>query len=339
MDFDLRLLMHARTLEEEGSFARASTILHLTQPALSRSIQELERRTGMALFERGKGRIEPTDAGRLFLSHARELLNKAESLQKEVAQLRGSGSGRLVVGAGPYPTSMFMGTSISAFLRRNPRVAVRLVTGDWTSLVAALRRRDVDLIVAGRADPSDSGDLAMHPLMHRQAHFFVRPGHPLLARKELSLKLVLAHPIVSAARLPARLARYLLASLQDVNDAQGRMMPDVRCESVDLVRQIALATDHVMLATIAANQKSLESGELAVLPLADPLIGADFAVIHLEGKSLPPIATGFIDDVIEADRASAEAERKLSARLFRPAKGRARRPALDDREAPRAGAT
>jgi len=299
MDFDLRLLMHARTLAEEGSFARAAQILHLTQPALSRSIQELERRTGMALFERGKGRVEPTDAGRLFLSHARELLNRAESLQKEVAQLRGSGTGRLVVGAGPYPMAMFMGTSIGAFLRRNPRVGVRLVGGDWTTLVAALRRRDLDLVVAGRADPSDSADLAIHPLTHRQAHFFVRPGHPLLAHKELSLKIVLAHPIVSAARLPARLARYLLASLQDVHGAQGRMMPDVLCESVELARQIARATDHVLLATIAANEKSLESGELALLPLTDPLIGADFAVIHLEGKSLPPVAKGFIDDVIE----------------------------------------
>ncbi len=74
MDFDLRLLRHARALAEEGSFGRAARALHLTQPALSRSIQELERRTGIQLFDRNKGGVEPTDLGRVFLVHARELL-------------------------------------------------------------------------------------------------------------------------------------------------------------------------------------------------------------------------------------------------------------------------
>jgi len=71
MDFDLRLLRHARALAEEGSFARAARTLHLTQPALSRSIQELERRTGIRLFDRNKGRVDLTALGEVFLAHAR----------------------------------------------------------------------------------------------------------------------------------------------------------------------------------------------------------------------------------------------------------------------------
>ena len=84
MDFDLRLLRHARALGEERNFARAARTLRLTQPALSRSIQDLERRTGIKLFDRNKGRVEPTDLGRIFLAHARELMGRAEALDREV---------------------------------------------------------------------------------------------------------------------------------------------------------------------------------------------------------------------------------------------------------------
>ena len=64
MDFDLRSLGHAQALAEHASFARAAKVLHITQPALSRSIQELERRVGVRLFDRARRGVEPTEAGR-----------------------------------------------------------------------------------------------------------------------------------------------------------------------------------------------------------------------------------------------------------------------------------
>ncbi len=124
MDFDLRLLRHARALAEEGSYARAARSLHLTQPALTRSIQELERRTGLKLFDRDSKRVGPTDLGRLFLAHARELLGRAEALDREVATMRGAGTGSLVVGSGtmPHPLMHVRKPSRQAFKpARTPR--------------------------------------------------------------------------------------------------------------------------------------------------------------------------------------------------------------------------
>jgi DNA-binding transcriptional LysR family regulator len=146
MDFDLRLLRHARALAEEGSFSRAARAQHLTQPALTRSIQELERRTGIKLFDRSKGRVVPTDLGSVFLAQARELLGHAEALDREVATLRGSGTGNLVLGSGTFPTAIFVADAVAAFLRENPasRCASSTLTGcagrsaappglDWSS--------------------------------------------------------------------------------------------------------------------------------------------------------------------------------------------------------------
>src|SRR5512139_3428735 len=177
MDFDLRQLRHARALAEQGSFARASRTLHLTQPALSRSIQELERRTGIKLFDRAQGRVEPTDLGRVFLAQARDLLGHAEALDREVATLRGTGTGRLVVGSGTFPTAIFMADALAAFLGRNPGVAVRVVNENWVGLVAGLRRREFDLVVAAPPAPDEATDLETINLSQRQGRFLVRPGH------------------------------------------------------------------------------------------------------------------------------------------------------------------
>lgn len=310
MDFDLRLLRHARALAEEGSFARAARALHLTQPALSRSIQELERRTGLKLFDRGGNRVEPTDLGRVFLAHARELLGRAEALDREVGALRGAGTGSLVVGSGTLPTVMFMAQAVSAFLRRNPRVGIRLVNDNWTALVAALRRRELDFVVAAPPPPGEATGLAVRELSLWQGRFLVRPGHPLLSRPTVALADVAAFPLICTGRLTPAITGRLVEARADRDP--GRPVPDVGCESAEMMRHIACTTDHVLLSAAAANAMAIATGELAVLPFTDPLVATAFAIIRLEGRTLPPIAEELVRHVIAADRAAAETERRLS---------------------------
>jgi DNA-binding transcriptional LysR family regulator len=313
MDFDLRLLRHARALAEERSFARAARILRLTQPALSRSIQDLERRTGIQLFDRNKGRVEPTDLGRIFLAHARELLGRAEALDREVAALRGSGTGRLVIGSGTFPSSLFVATAASSFLRTNPHVCIRVVNDNWAGLVTALRHREVDFIVAAVPADDEAADFVTRPLSLRQGRFLVRPGHPLLSKRLLSLGEVVAYPIVSTSRLTVSISDRLL-EMRKEHDAK-RPLVDVACESTDMMRLIAATTDHVLLAPLGAFVDTIERGELVALPVTDPRIGATFAVMHLRARTLPPTADEFIASVVAADRSSAKLERALASRL------------------------
>lgn len=313
MDFDLRLLRHARALAEEGNFARAARTLHLTQPALSRSIQELERRTGLSLFDRNKGRVELTELGNVFLAHARELLGRAEALDRDVALLRGTGTGRLVVGSGTFPTVMFMPEALSTFLRRNPGVGVRLVNDNWAVLVAGLRRRDLDFVVAAPPSPAESSGIDVRPLSLRQGYFLVRPGHPLLARQRPGLVDVVACPIICAGRLTAAITDCLLGARQAADT--GRPIPDVACESHEMMREIAKATDHVLLSSLAANARALAAGELVVLPLVEPGLGVAFSILRLTARTLAPIADELIQLIVAADANSRAMEEQLAARL------------------------
>lgn len=318
MDFDLRLLRHARTLAEEGSFARASRALHLTQPALTRSIQELERRTGVKLFDRAQGGVLPTDVGRIFLAHAREVLGHADALDRQVATLRGAGTGRLVVGSGTFPTAMFMGAAAAPFLCRNPSVGIRFVNDNWIALVAALRRRELDFVVAAAPSASEAAELDVQPLARRQAYFLARPGHPLAAGAAPSLGDIARHPVVSTGRFPAELTMIMLAARGAREPS--RPFPDVACESHEMMRLIALGTDHVLLSSPTAHVAALERGELVVLPFVEPRICAQFAVLRLQARTLPSIAEELIRDVVAADQASVEAERGLVSRFVTPAR-------------------
>ncbi len=314
MDFDLRLLRHARALAEEGSFARAARALHLTQPALSRSIQELERRTGIVLFDRTRGRVEPTDLGRVFLAHARELLGRAEALDREVATLRGTGTGSLVLGSGTFPTAMFMAQAVAAFLRRNPAVGIRLVNDNWVALVASLRRRELDFVVAAPPAAEESAGLATRLLSPRQGYFLVRPGHPLLAMRGIALSDLMRYPIICTSRLSTAIAERLRAA-RDGRDT-ARPVPDVACESTEMMRQIAASTDHVLLSALSANAKAIAAGELALVPFVDPEVSVAFAILRLDGRTLPPIADELVREVIAADRSTLATERALAARLL-----------------------
>jgi DNA-binding transcriptional LysR family regulator len=314
MDFDLRLLRHARALGEERSFARAARTLRLTQPALSRSIQDLERRTGIKLFDRSKSRVEPTDLGRVFLAHARELLGRAEALDREVAALRGSGTGSLIVGSGTFPTILFVATATSNFLRTNPNVSIRVVNDNWAELVTSLRRREVDFIVAAMPADDEAADVVTRPLTSRQGRFLVRPGHQLLSKRQLSLEDVVAYPIISTSRLTSSIVDRLLAARKN-HDAK-RPLVDVSCESTEMMRLIATATDHVLLSPLGVFVDTVERGELVALPVIDPRISATFAVIRLVARTLPAITEEFIASVVAADRASANMERALALRLI-----------------------
>jgi DNA-binding transcriptional LysR family regulator len=329
MDFDLRLLRHARALAEEGSFARAARSQHLTQPALTRSIQELERRTGIKLFDRNKGRVEPTDLGGVFLAHARDLLGRAEALDREVATLRGSGTGRLVVGSGTFPTASFMAEGVAAFLRENPEIGVRVVNDNWAALVAALRRRELDFVVAAPLPPEEGTDLAVQPLSFRQGRFLVRPGHPLVGRGDPSLADIVAWPLICTGRLSAPITDRVLRARSGARARQP--LPDVACESHEMMRHVARTTDHVLLSMLSANTAAVAAGELVALPLVDPAIGVTFSILRLESRTLPPIADALARSIVTADRATLEVERTLAAtppaRAARSAPGRQRRAA------------
>lgn len=105
---ETRLLHQVVILAETRGYAKAAKMLHLSQPALSRSIQQLESRIGQRLFDRSRQQIQLTEAGLLFVNRARGLLARGDDLEREVRLLNESRGGQLNMGAGPYPAELIL---------------------------------------------------------------------------------------------------------------------------------------------------------------------------------------------------------------------------------------
>jgi len=142
-DLEIRELRQILAITTEGSFASAARSLHISQPALSRSIQEVERKVGFRLFERGRAGAEPTDAGRMAIRHAETVLAAASDMQRELALIRGMGAGELRIGAGLFPSELFLGRALADLADPGADVRLRIINDTAPELLKRLRKREI----------------------------------------------------------------------------------------------------------------------------------------------------------------------------------------------------
>jgi DNA-binding transcriptional LysR family regulator len=327
MDVDLRLLRHARALAIERSFARAARAVGLTQPALSRSIQELERRAGTRLFVRDRRGVEPTDAGNVFLEAAAEVVARADDLGRQMTLLRGLDVGTLVVGSGPYPAGMFVGEATARTIRAHEGLRVRILVDQYPALAQALRRRECDLVVAERvAQPLDE-EVETHDLCRHQGYFVVRAGHPLLSIARPELQEILAYPVAATGRLPPRLMKPLVSALpRRIREEFGsKPFPRVECSSLSVLKTVVAETDAVGLFTLTSVLREVTDGHLSVVDRVEPWLQTNFGVVWPRRRALSPSARTFIEQMAELDAGQLAAEDRLAATVLGTRRTRARR--------------
>lgn len=325
MDIELRLLRHATALASEGSFAKAARSLHLSQPALSRSIQELERRAGSKLFERGREGALPTEVGRVFLRHAADVLSAAGDMSREMNMVKGLDVGELIVGVGTFPSELFMGEALAKLVKPGSSARIRLVHDQAPGILTRLRRREIDVGVADPGWLGDSADIKTIALSPHQGCAIVRSGHPLLSCRKVDLQDIASYPLITTAAAPSRLAalsQHGGRTGKTDGNLLSRWMPTIAVESVHMMKRIVAESDGVTLLSLHLVRHELARGELAVLPLPLPWLKVNFSVMHLVHRTLSPLGEAFVRALVEADRALWEREDALTRQAYGGAEGR-----------------
>src|SRR5215468_9270379 len=123
---ELRHLRYFVAAAEAQNVSRAALKLHVSQPALSRQIHDLEEELGFALFERSAKSVRLTEAGKTFLTEARAVLKRAEEAANTARTVATAGCAELHVGYAPSPTARIMPPALRAFQAQYPKVRVRL---------------------------------------------------------------------------------------------------------------------------------------------------------------------------------------------------------------------
>src|SRR5215510_1405475 len=144
---DLHVLM---TVAESGSMGKAALILNISQPAISRSIAELENALGVRLFDRHRQGIEPTEYGRALLNCGVAVFDDLRQGVKSIEYLADPTAGEVRIGCNPFLAANFVPAVIDRLSRRFPRIMIHLVTATTQALHRELRERNVDLVITRR---------------------------------------------------------------------------------------------------------------------------------------------------------------------------------------------
>jgi len=319
MDVDLRLLRYALALAEQGNFARAAAAVHISQPAFSRGISQLEQRAGTLLFERGRHGARPTDAGRLFLAQAREVASRAADLGREMDLLRGLDTGELSIGAGVYSGPMMVSRAVARLVRQHPALRLRVINDIWLNLADAVRQRAVDVAVIDVRALQDAGDLHFAPLLRHQVYLVVRSGHPLLRQPgEINFGDVVRFPFAGGSRVPAPMLKQMLEEKSRTGEpvVEVKSLPSIACDSLAILKTIVRGSDAVALLPLNVVMADVRAGKLAVLPIIRPWLQSAFAIVRLAHRSLSRLGEKFVALLMEEDRKLLQYEQSAAEELF-----------------------
>ncbi len=286
---NIRHLKHFLALVEFGSYARASEAIHLSQPALSRSIQQLEQELGVHLFERGRSGAQLSVFGKVALPHVRGVIAADEALRQSIESVGGLESGDLTIGAGPYPALGLIDKVSAKFIDRYPGIHLRISNSNWQVLHKALLAQELEFFVADvkelLADPS----LHIEELPRQSGTVFCRAQHPLTEKPRIEWQDLLQYPLA----LP-KLPQYMESYLQMISMPFGGIKRRVECDNFAFLISVIADSDALGLAPEAILADMTSASLLTSLSVAGmESLSTGYGIVQLKGRRLSPAAEAY----------------------------------------------
>lgn len=167
------------SVARHGSIRAASRAMALSQPALTKSIKELEESLGARLFVRRRQGVTLTDCGEAFFKRASLILEELRVAQEDIAQRLGATSGRVNIGVGASIARTIMPEVIDRFHREFPNMKVRIAEGQLVSMIPELRQGELDFTVNTYYQGPFDNELLYEKLMDKEYRVVARRGHPM----------------------------------------------------------------------------------------------------------------------------------------------------------------
>jgi DNA-binding transcriptional LysR family regulator len=274
-------LRHFLELANTGSFSKSALKLHVSQPALSRSIKTIEDEFGHQLFDRVGRKSELTAFGQYIYVQARELVDRANNLKQSGQQLLSGQTGKVRLGLGSGPGALLMTPLLAHMATEYPQGHLEISRGSTSLLVQALRDRHLDALVLDIRSLSPSSDLVVEPLCEMPGAFMCRKGHPLSKARQVTLAKVKAFPVASTP-LSDEVARILVDRYGP--DAHPDVLVNLRCEEISSLLDVVRSTDTIMMAVRAL------APDLVALKMSPELNAtARFGWVSLRSRSESPL--------------------------------------------------
>jgi DNA-binding transcriptional LysR family regulator len=298
MDFDRRQLSAFLAIATHGSLGRAAEVLHLTQPALSRTVKRLEEQIGAPLFERNSKGMLLTPVGETLLPHASLMARVAEDASNEIRALRGLEKGTIKVGGIASAVSMILPQAIDGVLARWPNLQVRVLEGVWDRLAEALAKHEIDVALAEATAESETVVPIADCAWTDNTYIVAAIDHPLQRGQGQGRDLALADTLGQRwACTPRGTAPWL--HMQRTFRAHGLPAPEMAVETRSIMVMKSLMKHAGFLCWMAGPMFENEraAGLFKALPLPDLGAGRTLTAFRRRDGILPAPAVKLLDEL------------------------------------------
>jgi DNA-binding transcriptional LysR family regulator len=282
----MRQLQIFASAARHQSFSRTSQELHLTQPAVSMQIKQIEESAGLPLFERTGKRVSLTQAGEELYRYAQQVLGAIRDAEQVLDAMRGLDTGRLTIGV--VSTAKYFAPKLLAlFNERHASLELKLQINNREAVVQMLAANDIDLAVMGTAPrqiDTVAAPFARHPLV-----VIAHPGHPLAQRKRIALKTLEQETFI--VREPGSGTR---SAMERFFSERGiSLKVGMEISSNETIKQAVMAGLGVSFISQHTIGLELATEQLVMLRVEGMPVMRQWCVVHRAEKRLSPAAESF----------------------------------------------
>jgi DNA-binding transcriptional LysR family regulator len=292
LNVTVRQLRVFATVARHLNFARASEELHLTAPAVSMQIRELEDQIGLPLFDRGGRKVSLTMPGEYFLVHARRVLASLRDAEDLIARLKQAQTGSIAIGM-LSTAKYFLPRLLTGFLADHPGVEIKLNEGNRQVLVESLQRNELDFAVMGR--PPKELDTMAEPFAEHPLGIVASSQHPLAKLARVPIDAIADQPFI--IREPGSGTR--IAMEQYFREHQLAPPRIMEMASNETIKQAVIADMGLSFLSLHTVSLEFQSGLLRVLALPGLPMTRHWHLVRARGKTLSPPASAFRNYLLE----------------------------------------
>ncbi|WJW75341.1 LysR family transcriptional regulator [Thiohalobacter sp. IOR34] len=292
MHLTLRQLRIFEAVARRLSFTRAAEDLHLSQPAVSMQVKQLEEALGLPLFEQLGKRIHLTEAGEEMRRYAHAINGLLQEAEQVFDEMRGLERGRLNI-AVASTANYFAPRLLASFCERYPALQISLRVTNRKGLLAALGDSDVDLVIMGQ--PPASMDLTAEEFMDNPLVVIAAPGHPLAGRKRIPLEALEAETFLvreKGSGTRSAMERHFAEHGITLSTAMEMGTSEAIKQGVEAGLGLGLLSLHTL-------EMELELGRVVILDVDSFPILRHWFVVHRAGRRLSRPALAFKDFVLD----------------------------------------
>jgi DNA-binding transcriptional LysR family regulator len=291
MHVTLRQLKVFEAVARNLNYTQAAQELHLTQPAVSMQIKQLEESVGLPLFEQMGKQTYLTEAGREMYHYCRAISQQLSEAEEVIEQLKGVKRGHLDVSVAST-ANYFATRLLASFISHFPEVSFSLDVTNRATLLRQLEQNDKDIVIMGR--PPEDRHLETEAFMENPLVVIAPPDHPLASQNKIPLKRLEEEAFV--VREPG--SGTFIAMERFFAQHGIKLKTGMEMTSNEAIKQAVEAGLGLGIVSIHTLELELETGRLVVLDMVDFPILRHWYVVHRRSKRLSPVAQAFKDFVL-----------------------------------------